>query len=40
MQAFTKAEAVEISIAAQECCDIVQTIMKVGVERAMSGVRA
>lgn len=40
MQAFNKAEATEISIAAQEACDIVQAVLSVGVERAMSGVRA
>ena len=39
VQAFTKTEDVEISIAAQECCDIVRAIMAVGLERALSGVR-
>lgn len=40
VQAFTKTEATEISIAVQECCDIVQAIMAVGLEKALSGVRA
>lgn len=40
VQAFTKTEDVEISIAVQECCDIVRAIMAVGLERGLSGVRA
>ena len=40
MQAFNKAEAVEINIAAQECCDIIQSVLAVGLEKALSGVRA
>ena len=40
LQAFNKAEAVEINIAAQECCDIIQSVLAVGLEKALSGVRA
>ena len=40
LQAFNKVEAVEINIAAQECCDIIRSIMAVGLEKALSGVRA
>lgn len=40
LQAFNKAEATDIDIAVQECCDIVHSIMAVGLEKALSGVRA
>ncbi|KAL3141050.1 hypothetical protein ABBQ32_005560 [Trebouxia sp. C0010 RCD-2024] len=40
LQAFDKTDAVEIDIAVQECCDIIQAIMTVGLEKALSGVRA
>ncbi|DBB18273.1 TPA: hypothetical protein ACH3X3_003234 [Trebouxia sp. C0006] len=40
LQAFNKAEATEIDIAVQECCDIIHSIMAVGLEKALSGVRA
>lgn len=40
LQAFDKKDAVEIDIAVQECCDIIQAIMTVGLEKALSGVRA
>ena len=40
LQTFDKADAVEIDIAVQECCDVIQAIMTVGLEKALSGVRA
>lgn len=39
LQAFNKSEATEIDIAVQECCDIIHSIMAVGLEKALSGVR-
>lgn len=40
LQAFDKTDAIEVDIAVQECCDIIQAIMTVGLEKALSGVRA
>jgi len=33
VQAFSKAEATVIDIAVQECCDIIHSIMAVGLEK-------
>lgn len=40
LQGFNKSDATEVDIAVQECCDIIQSIMAVGLEKALSGVRA
>lgn len=40
LQGFDKKDAVEVDIAVQECCDVIQAIITVGIERALSGVRA
>ena len=39
LQGFNKSDATEVDIAVQECCDIIQAIMTIGIEKALSGVR-